>query len=298
MAWLITTTGAEPSRSARAKSSPASRRVPWVAKYPSLTAFIHTMESSRRAGLNPATSTEVFHIPSPMGVSADAPARRTPGTARSPPGSVLKRALRLGGQLPGGIHRDGEHSLRSNPGSIRCSREKVESRRPAPTTSTIDRAICPTTSARRAPAPCAPAVPRPCARSSGWGSPRAACHAGARPKRRLVTAVTTAAKHSTRAFSDRSSHTGSAEVESSLTRNRLDHTAKRIPSAAPAVASTRLSVMRSWRMTRDRPAPMAIRTAISRRRAVARTRRRFARLAHATISTSATTPISASTAVR
>ena len=55
----------------------------------------------------------------------------------------------------------------------------------------------------------------------------------------------------------------------------------------PANASSTLSTS-SWRTIRPRDAPIASRTAISRRRPAARTRNRFATFAHATSSTSPT----------
>ena len=63
--------------------------------------------------------------------------------------------------------------------------------------------------------------------------------------------------------------------------------AKAHPSAAPAIASTRLSI-RSWRTSRRRPAPSDARTAISFSRAAARARSMFATLLHEISSSSAT----------
>ena len=63
-------------------------------------------------------------------------------------------------------------------------------------------------------------------------------------------------------------------------------TAMQTPRAPPMPANTRLSVIK-WRTRRSRPAPIAVRTAISRRRSIARASRRFARLAQAISSTHA-----------
>ena len=63
-------------------------------------------------------------------------------------------------------------------------------------------------------------------------------------------------------------------------RTRMPAQASARPSAAPAAASTRLSV-RSWRVSRPWPAPIEARTAISRCRPSARESSRFATLAQA-----------------
>ncbi len=61
------------------------------------------------------------------------------------------------------------------------------------------------------------------------------------------------------------------------------------PSAPPASDSIKFSVS-NWRMMRPRPAPRAVRTAISRLRPVARASSRFAMLAQAISSTHPTAP--------
>jgi len=68
--------------------------------------------------------------------------------------------------------------------------------------------------------------------------------------------------------------------------------ASAMPIAPPAVASTRLS-MRSWRASRLRVAPSAARTPISRERPAARPSSRPATLTHASSSTVAAAPASA-----
>ena len=69
------------------------------------------------------------------------------------------------------------------------------------------------------------------------------------------------------------------------------------PSAPPTPASSRLSVI-SCRIMRSRPAPIAVRTASSRRRPSARASSRFARFAQAISSTHAAAPQSASSSSR
>ncbi len=69
------------------------------------------------------------------------------------------------------------------------------------------------------------------------------------------------------------------------------------PAAAPSAVSTQLSVI-SCRSSRPRPAPTAVRTAISRRRASDRAISRLATLAQAMSRTNATAAISVSSAGR
>ena len=69
------------------------------------------------------------------------------------------------------------------------------------------------------------------------------------------------------------------------------------PRAPPMEASSKLSVS-SCRTTRNGEAPRAVRSAISRRRAVPRASKRFATLEQAISSTKATQPISISSAGR
>ena len=79
---------------------------------------------------------------------------------------------------------------------------------------------------------------------------------------------------------------GSCGVDIRRDQRRLAAQASAVPSAPPAIASTRPSV-RSWRTMRPRPAPSARRSAISRWREDARASSRPATLAQAISSTSA-----------
>ena len=75
----------------------------------------------------------------------------------------------------------------------------------------------------------------------------------------------------------------------STSRSRTPHVASTSPSAPPITDSKTLSV-RSWRSSRPRAAPSALRTAISACRAFERARSRFAMFAHAMSSTNTTAP--------
>jgi len=81
------------------------------------------------------------------------------------------------------------------------------------------------------------------------------------------------------------------------TSRLLPQTANSKPPAAPNTESSRLSDI-SWRMTRRRAAPIAMRMEISRWRAAARASSRLAILAQAISSTRPTTTIRVKSAVR
>ncbi len=87
-----------------------------------------------------------------------------------------------------------------------------------------------------------------------------------------------------------------AGLERKRTSRRLPHTANSKPPRAPSAESSRLSDM-SWRMTRRRAAPMAMRMEISRWRAAARASSRLAILAQEMTSTRPTTTINVKSAV-
>ena len=83
-----------------------------------------------------------------------------------------------------------------------------------------------------------------------------------------------------------------SEAGTSLASNGTAAAATSTPSAPPASASTRLSVI-NWRTSRSRPAPMAALTASSLWRASPRASSRFARFAQAISSTQIAAPLSA-----
>ncbi len=164
--------------------------------------------------------------------------------------------------------------------STAASASRLRARRPAPNTSTTASAISATTNALRAQAPRAPIdVPLPPCRRPSTSWTRDTCSAGARPKMRLATSATISAKTKTRPSTRMSSTRGrsaGARAASALTPS----CARAMPQIAEAAASTTLSV-RSCLMSRDRAAPTAARTTISRSRTVARASRRLATFAHA-----------------
>ena len=187
----------------------------------------------------------------------------------------------------GSIVRAARRSVVAKPGStLRETREALDQQARADEDITAS-AISLTTRAprihRRLPPPL-----RPAAFSVSTRSGRDAEIAGARPKTSAVRIECPGAERQhRRADADvaRSRHQigiGGDERRRRPPRNGT-------PSTPPAIASTTLSVSSCW-MMRPRPAPIAVRTAISRSRKVARARCMFARFAHATSNTSPTAP--------
>src|SRR5579863_5786912 len=120
--------------------------------------------------------------------------------------------------------------------------------------------------------------------------------AGASPKSRPVNTAMAAVKASTCRSGETLISIWLAFVESIRTSSRAPQTEDSRPQTAPAKARRRLSVS-NWRITRDRDAPIARRTEISRWRDVARARSRLAMLTQAISSTRPTTDISVNNAV-
>ena len=123
----------------------------------------------------------------------------------------------------------------------------------------------------------------PLSLSAMFRSVRDPCSAGIRPNRRPVASETTTVNASTRQStptSDPFSPRRGIPAVLMDNRARIPATPSTMPSAPPATDSRTLSVS-SCLMIRPRPAPIAERIAISRRRAVARTSSRFATLAQA-----------------
>ena len=108
------------------------------------------------------------------------------------------------------------------------------------------------------------------------------------PKSRPVTTAAPSVKSST-VMSIRTGFTRGIGSVLDDWSSRTPHHASARPAAAPASASSRLSV-RSCRTTRQRPAPSAARIASSRRLPPARISSRLATFAHATSRTSVTAP--------
>ena len=124
-------------------------------------------------------------------------------------------------------------------------------------------------------------------RSGSFRSQRAACNAGASPKITGVNTANASVKANTWAFSP---ITDSAGIESGgivATMNFSPPHAAKAPSAAPPIASTRLSASRS-RISLAWPAPSTARRANSFSRAVARASIKFATFTQAISSSNPT----------
>jgi hypothetical protein len=120
---------------------------------------------------------------------------------------------------------------------------------------------------------------------------RVAWIAGARLNSRHAAAEIDAAKARMRTSGRGSRAILSPPFDITVTSAFADHQASKTPNTPAAAASSMPSVS-ICRRTRPRPAPIASRTAISRRRVVARPNSRLARFAHAINRISATIPIS------
>ncbi len=139
-------------------------------------------------------------------------------------------------------------------------------------------------------------APRPDSFSVDEMPPRVDWKAGTMPKSSpvssdtpIVNAITTG---STRTSARRGIPCGS-----SATRASTPHTANSNPSAPPTTPRMTLSVS-NCRTSRERPAPRAVRTAISLSRAAARASNRFATFTHAISSTKPTAPSRSQNALR
>ena len=174
-----------------------------------------------------------------------------------------------------------------NPGSTDSRRLKLRSRSPAPLSSVTASASSPTTMARLARLVIVlPCEPRPPLRSASATPRPATCIAGNEPKTRPATSAASVVAASVRPSID-AFCTSNSPGGTWASKTVIPIFANPMPIAAPTTESITLSVI-SWRTSRPRPAPSALRIAISVSRADARTSRRFATLAHAINRTSTT----------
>ncbi len=165
------------------------------------------------------------------------------------------------------------------PGSTPCRRQSARSSRPDAISSATEAVTSATTRTERSRSVRRSDPVRAPSRSPLVSDSRQARSAGTTPKPMPVSPVSSAANPSMRRSTPGTSAIGSAFG----TRRAISGTtatASATPSAPPHAARIRLSVI-NWRTSRSRPAPIAVRTASSRRRESARARRRFARFVHA-----------------
>ncbi len=185
--------------------------------------------------------------------------------------------------------RSRDRSCGSKPGSIELAFCNARANRPAPTTRTMPRATWPTTNAFRSRR--RPDELRESSLSAETTPAFDAWRAGTRPDSTPATSVSAAVNAITRPSNRRDTLTGSGNAGSRATRSDDIPWPSSSPAAPPRRNSTIVSV-RSCRTSRMRPAPTASRTAISRRRALARANRMPAMFAHAMTSTRDTIPMS------
>ena len=180
----------------------------------------------------------------------------------------------------------------SKPGSTADRFLTVRIISPAPIRSTTVSATSATTSAPRADRD-APAVdPRDDRKASATRDARTR-KAGTRPSTSPQKPVAPIVNNTTVRLSSGCENVGS-EIGDDETSVRSASFASPRPATAPMTARTQLSVI-SCRRRRARPAPSAVRTAISVWRDSARLMSRFATFAHAMSNTNTTAAISAST---
>ncbi len=169
----------------------------------------------------------------------------------------------------------------SKPGVVSSNSMKLRDMSPAPTTSITATATCATTSRPRTRSRPFPAEDP---RAPSWSAPRTSVRAkrstGARPKSSPVKQVVKNVTSRTRPFIVTSSSRGRSSGPNATNRF-MPPAARKLPRTAPTAASTRLSV-RSWRARRARPAPNAVRRAISGPRSAMRDSSRLMTFTHAT----------------
>ena len=175
----------------------------------------------------------------------------------------------------------------SKPGSIEAAFCRALANIPVPATRTTLRATWLTTNAWRH-------RDRPDADSPPFfnvptTSALDASSAGTSPQSSAATNATTDVKASVRPSRSRETSSGTGNDGIARTMSAVNTRATTRLASAPKRNSMAVSV-NSCRTNRPRPAPMAMRTAISLRLAVARVSSSPARLAHAMISTSDTNP--------
>ncbi len=129
-------------------------------------------------------------------------------------------------------------------------------------------------------------LPRPPSRSTSTTLLRDAIHAGSRPEASAAPIVATTVTARTRASTSNVIHDGGgvSRLRTVAVSQSIDRYARPIPSAAPMLATSRLSVS-IWRTNRTRVAPSDERIASSLARSVARANCMFITLTHAISST-------------
>ena len=182
------------------------------------------------------------------------------------------------------------------PRSVSCNRTKLLSSRPAPMSRMTVSAVSQVTRERwRRFSFRPPAAPRlPSFRESSRRDLHA-MNADGSPQRTADSrgVKTASASRAQSNWTGGSANRWERDVASSL----LPQNAMAVPKKAASMASTELSV-RSWRMSLHTPAPSALRTASSRRRAMPLASTRFPTLAHPINRTKVAAPISTNRGVR
>jgi hypothetical protein len=182
------------------------------------------------------------------------------------------------------------------PGSTDWTRQSARMSRPADTSSTTDAATSEATRIDRSRSVRRPAPARDPSRRPERSRSLTTRMAGTTPNPIPVATVTIAANTRTRGSMAVASPTGSV-AGTSRASSGTAAMATATPSSPPAADSKGLSV-NSWRTSRSRPAPIAVRIASSFRRFRTRASRRPARFVHAMSRTQSDAPVSPTSSSR
>ena len=256
--------------------------------------------SSRESGRS-RSCTWPFMPVAAIGSMLMAPTDWTPGSARSRSSNCStnrrERSPSASSVAPGSATPKVSTPLETMPRSCRVICCRLFTVSPATATSMTASATSLVTSTRvidRARPAVAPRVEP--SRSASLGCARATCNAGSVPAMKPQSVATPAEKVSTAGSSPIAARRGKL-AGAIVAKSRSSAAARPSPRAPPPSERRSVSVI-SCRSNRPRPAPSAVRTAISRCLVMARASRRLATFAHAISSTTAVVPSSTHNACR
>jgi hypothetical protein len=264
-AWLTMTTGGASARSALVNPRPETSGTPSVLKCAALAAVTIVVGSVAPGASTPPMRNGAVKGPDGGNWLATETARM-PGTCSIRAINCSKNVLIAAPRYfsSGTVSRIVSTLRTSKPGSTWRMFAKLRMSSPAPSRSITDSAISATMSAwRNTRGPRPPVRLRPSALSASCGSVFVEWSMGTRATSAAEPIVNRAAQASTRPFKDAVSPNDSSRSGTARRAARTPISAKSKPRAAPAAASTAIS-LRSSRAIRLRRAPSARRTATSR----------------------------------
>lgn len=284
-------TGGVVARSASVNMRPRTSVDRIVSKYRGVTTFQSARIRSGASTAWPGSVSAPRARPSPVsGVTAPKAADRTPASCPTRDKICSCTRLPVSRSYPASRKSKPATSTSSvsNPGWMPPACRSDRTKSSPQTTSSTDIATCATTNACRRRSRLGPDL-APSPFMALTRSVFAACKAGTRPKRTAVATASITENATTRQSRRMSTAMAAGITGSSARRPRISHDASTMPPTAPAIDSSRLSVM-SWQTMRALPAPTAMRTATSRARASERASSMPATFVQAIASTSPTSP--------